>query len=51
MAVVIGRVRRCPVLGLKMEVLSHNAIRGAAGGTILVAELLARRGLVRRSGA
>ena len=51
MAVVIGRVRRCPVLGLKMEVVSHNAIRGAAGGTLLVAELLAERGLVGRSGA
>jgi aspartate-semialdehyde dehydrogenase len=46
MAVVIGRVRSCPVLGLKLELLSHNAVRGAAGGTLLIAELLAARGLV-----
>lgn len=46
MTVVVGRVRPCPVLGVKLELLSHNAVRGAAGGTLLVAELLARRGLV-----
>jgi aspartate-semialdehyde dehydrogenase len=34
------------VLGLKLELLSHNAVRGAAGGTLLIAELLAARGLV-----
>lgn len=48
MAVVVGRVRRCPVLGLKLSLLSHNAIRGAAGGALLSAELLAQRGLVGR---
>lgn len=41
MTVSIGRLRRCPVLGLRMEGLSHNTLRGAAGGTILIAELLA----------
>jgi aspartate-semialdehyde dehydrogenase len=52
MAVVVGRVRPCPVLGLKLELLSHNAIRGAAGVTILNAELLAARKLLpRRAGA
>ena len=44
MAVVVGRIRRCPVLGLKLEILSHNAVRGAAGGTLLNAEILASRG-------
>jgi aspartate-semialdehyde dehydrogenase len=50
MSVVVGRVRDCPVLGLKLELLSHNAVRGAAGAALLNAELLAARGLlVRRS--
>lgn len=48
MAVVVGRIRRCPVLGLKLVLLVHNAIRGAAGGTLLNAELLAARGLLAR---
>ncbi len=51
MAVVVGRVRACPVLGLKLELLSHNAVRGAAGGTLLIAELLAARGLLREGAA
>lgn len=48
MAVVVGRVRRCPVLGIKLVLLSHNTIRGAAGGALLNAELLAARGLLSR---
>ena len=52
MVVVVGRVRSCPVLGLKFELLSHNAVRGAAGGALLNAELLASRGrLPRRASA
>jgi aspartate-semialdehyde dehydrogenase len=39
MTTVVGRVRRDPLLDLKMVVLSHNTIRGAAGGSILNAEL------------
>lgn len=41
MTVSIGRLRHCSVLGLRMESLSHNTVRGAAGGTVLIAELLA----------
>lgn len=48
MTVVVGRIRACPVLGVKMAVLSHNAVRGAAGGTLLNAELLAAKGLLPR---
>ena len=48
MATVVGRVRPCPVLGLKLELLSHNTVRGAAGGTLLNAELLAVRDLLPR---
>jgi aspartate-semialdehyde dehydrogenase len=46
MAVAVGRVRPCPVLGLRLELLSHNTLRGAAGGTLLIAELLVARGLL-----
>jgi aspartate-semialdehyde dehydrogenase len=44
MTAVVGRVRPCPLLGIKFVVLSHNTIRGAAGGSILNAELLAAQG-------
>ncbi len=40
MATVVGRVRPDPLLHLKFVVLSHNTIRGAAGGSIYNAELL-----------
>jgi aspartate-semialdehyde dehydrogenase len=48
MSAVVGRIRPCPVLSVRLEVLSHNAVRGAAGGTLLNAELLAARGLLPR---
>ena len=44
MTTTIGRLRPCPVLGYKFIALSHNTIRGAAGCSILNAELLAARG-------
>jgi aspartate-semialdehyde dehydrogenase len=47
MQVGVGRVRACPVLGLKFVVLSHNTIRGAAGGAILNAELLRAQGRLK----
>lgn len=40
MGISVGRLREDPVLGWKFIALSHNTIRGAAGGAILVAELL-----------
>jgi aspartate-semialdehyde dehydrogenase len=39
MSVHVGRVRRCPLLGIKFTVLGHNTQRGAAGASILNAEL------------
>ena len=45
MIVSVGRVRRCPILGIKMVALVHNTIRGAAGVALLNAELLKARGL------
>ncbi|MFZ0743210.1 MAG: aspartate-semialdehyde dehydrogenase, partial [Terracidiphilus sp.] len=44
MAVTVGRLRPCNILDWKFTVLSHNTIRGAAGATILNAELLASLG-------
>lgn len=46
MTLSVGRLRRCPLGGVKMVALSHNTIRGAAGGSILLAELALARGLV-----
>jgi len=40
MAVSIGRLRACNLFDFKFEVLSHNTVRGAAGGAILCAELM-----------
>ena len=38
MSVTVGRLRKCPVLDIKFVSLSHNIIRGAAGGGVLIAE-------------
>lgn len=46
MASVVGRIRPCPVLGLKYVLLGHNTVRGAAGAGILNAELLKAKGLL-----
>ena len=44
MAVTVGRLRECPVMDVRFVALSHNTIRGAAGGAILSAELLKTKG-------
>jgi aspartate-semialdehyde dehydrogenase len=44
MAVSVGRVRECPLLGYKFVCLGHNTIRGAAGAAVLNAELLHSEG-------
>ncbi len=46
MAVVVGRLRDCPVFDVRFVALSHNTVRGAAGGGILNAELLAEKGFL-----
>jgi aspartate-semialdehyde dehydrogenase len=46
MAVTIGRLRPCSILDWKFTLVSHNTIRGAAGGAILNAELMVKEGLV-----
>ena len=46
MAVSIGRVRSCPVLTVKFVALGHNTVRGAAGASVLNAELMQAEGLL-----
>src|SRR5215467_624475 len=49
MAAVVGRVRECPLLDVKLTLLSHNLLRGAAGAALLNAELLAAREYLPRT--
>jgi aspartate-semialdehyde dehydrogenase len=49
MAVVVGRLRECRVFDFRFVGLSHNTVRGAAGGGILNAELLHRQGYLTRA--
>ncbi|MFO7795500.1 MAG: aspartate-semialdehyde dehydrogenase [Promethearchaeati archaeon] len=46
MAVTVGRLREDNVFDIKFVALSHNTIRGAAGGAILNAELLRTKGFI-----
>ena len=48
MSALVGRVRECPLFGLKYVVLGHNTIRGAAGASVLNAELAVQNGLIQR---
>ncbi len=47
MAVSVGRLRECPVFDVRFVGLSHNTVRGAAGGGILNAELLKAKGYLK----
>ena len=44
----IGRLREDKLFDYRFVCLSHNTIRGAAGGGILTAELLCRKGYITR---
>jgi aspartate-semialdehyde dehydrogenase len=44
MTCTVGRVRNDTMWDLRLVALAHNTIRGAAGGSILNAELLAAQG-------
>jgi len=46
MSVHVGRLRACAILGVKFALLGHNTQRGAAGGSVLNAELAHARGLI-----
>ncbi|MBN1616468.1 MAG: aspartate-semialdehyde dehydrogenase [Spirochaetales bacterium] len=47
MAVSIGRLRTCELFDIRFVALSHNTVRGAAGGGILNAELLKAKGYIQ----
>ena len=47
MAVSVGRLRKDTLLDYKFIVLSHNTVRGAAGGAILCAELMISKGYIK----
>jgi aspartate-semialdehyde dehydrogenase len=51
MTTVVGRVRQDPLFHIKLAVLSHNTVRGAAGGSIYNAELLLSQGYLPGAGA
>lgn len=46
MALQVGRLRECPVMGHKFVLLGHNTIRGAAGAALLNAELMQAEGML-----
>ncbi len=48
MGVAIGRLRRDPLFDYKFVTLSHNTLRGAAGGGVLSAEMLCAKGWIRK---
>ncbi len=51
MAVTVGRLRKCNALDWKFVLLSHNTVRGAAGATILNAEMLLSLGKLEPAAA
>jgi len=48
MGISVGRIRKDSILDWKCVALSHNTIRGAAGGGILTAELLVKKGYIKK---
>ncbi len=47
MGVAVGRLREDPIFDYKFCCLSHNTLRGAAGGAVLMAELLVHQGYIK----
>ena len=46
MSLTVGRIRKCPLLDLRMVSVVHNTLRGAASGSIMNAELLVAKGYI-----
>jgi len=46
MGISVGRIRKDSVLSWKCVALAHNTLRGAAGGSVLNAELLFKKGYI-----
>jgi aspartate-semialdehyde dehydrogenase len=47
MSTIVGRIRPCPVMDIKMVILGHNTIRGAAGAAVLNGELMLAKGYIK----
>ncbi len=47
MGICVGRLRQDTILSWKCVALSHNTLRGAAGGSVLNAELLLKMGYIK----
>ena len=43
METIVGRIEKDKIFDLRFIGLSHNTVRGAAGGAILMAELLVKK--------
>ena len=50
MGISIGRIREDHVYDWKFVGLSHNTVRGAAGGSVLCAEFLKAQGYIKAKG-
>jgi len=48
MSITLGRLRPCNVFDYRFVGLSHNTVRGAAGGAVLMAELVVAKGFVAK---
>jgi len=46
MATIVGRIRPCTIFDFRFVILGHNTIRGAAGASILNAELMVAQGMI-----
>ncbi|GJD06028.1 Aspartate-semialdehyde dehydrogenase [Galdieria sulphuraria] len=44
--VTVGRVRECSVLDIKLVLFGHNTVVGAAGGSVINAELCVSKGII-----
>jgi aspartate-semialdehyde dehydrogenase len=51
MTVVVGRVRADPIFDVKLVAMGHNVVRGAAGASVLNAELMLRCGMLDAASA
>jgi aspartate-semialdehyde dehydrogenase len=48
MCACVGRIRSCPIFDMKMVIMGHNTVRGAAGAAILNAETYEAQGYLSR---
>jgi aspartate-semialdehyde dehydrogenase len=47
-SVTVGRIRECPIFDVKFTLLVHNTILGAAGSSILNAEIAIAKGYLQK---